>query len=70
MPSGILQILDCSGRNIQLQINIDPGTYRVRIYSSNFTSVIDEDGDDFYRIEVWLSEEVERLVLKQYRERY
>lgn len=67
VPSGILQILDCSSRNVQLQINIDPGTYRVRVYSSNFASVIDDDGDDFYKIEVWPSEEVERLVLKQYR---
>jgi hypothetical protein len=67
VSSGILQILDCSSRNVQLQIKIDPGVYRVRIYSSNFDSVIDENGDDFYRIEMWPSEEPKRLVLKQYR---
>jgi hypothetical protein len=66
VSSGILQLLDCSGRKVQLQINIDPGAYRVRIYSSNFASVIDEDGDDLYRIEVWPSEQLDRLVLKQY----
>lgn len=66
VSSGILQILDCSSRDIQLQINIDPGAYRVRVYSSNFASVIDDDGDGFYRIEVWPSQEMERLVLKQY----
>lgn len=68
VPSGILSILDCLNRNVQLQIPVKPGTYRVRIYSSNFATVVDENRDDFYRIELWPSKEADRIVLKQYGE--
>jgi hypothetical protein len=66
VPSGILEILDCTGREVQLQINMEPGAYRARIYSLNFASDDDNDGDDFYRIEVWPSKEADRVVLKQF----
>jgi hypothetical protein len=66
ISSGILTILDCTSRDVQLQVSMEPGAYRVRIYSSNWASVVDDDGDDFYKIEVWPSNEADRTVLKQY----
>lgn len=66
VSSGILRILDCTGSEVQLQINMEPGAYRARIYSLNFASVVEDDGDDFYRIEVWPSKVAERTVLKHF----
>jgi hypothetical protein len=64
--SGELQILSWPGVDNEMSIQLKAGNYRVRVYSSNFKSVIDDDGDDYYRIEVWPSDNMERKVLKQY----
>lgn len=64
--SGILQVLNCPDSNLELEIPIPPNTYRVRIYSSNFKSVIDDDGDDYYKMEIWPSDDMKRRVLKRY----
>ena len=66
VKSGDLQVLDCPNSAVELEIKVKPGNYRVRVYSSNLASVIDDDGDDFYKIEIWKSEDMERKVLKQY----
>lgn len=67
IQSGEMQILNCTSRNLEMSLKLVPGTYRVRVYSSNLASVIDDDGDDYYRIEVWPSDDIERKVLKQYK---
>ena len=66
IKSGIIQILDCPNSTIELEVNIIPGRYRVRIYSINLASVDGDEGDDFYRIEIWPSPVAERKVLKRY----
>lgn len=66
IQSGELQILNCPDNNVELSLNVKPAKYRVRVYSSNLASVIDDDGDDYYRIELWKSDDMERKVLKQY----
>lgn len=66
LKSGDLRILDCPNSSIQLEVKVKPGTYRVRIYSSNLASVVDDDGDDYYKIEIWESDNIERKVLKRY----
>lgn len=71
LQSGELQIIDCPNGSLELSLKIDPGKYRVRVYSSNFMSVKESDlpngtDDDYYRIEIWKSEDLERRVLKQY----
>jgi len=73
IKSGELQISDCPNAEIQIKIKIDSGKYRTRIYSSNFESVLETDlahdtDNDFYRIEVWSSQDMTRKVLKQYKE--
>ncbi|WP_457068669.1 hypothetical protein [Hymenobacter sp. UYAg731] len=66
--SGVLQILDCPNSTIEFELTIKPGFYRARIYISNLDSITDEDqeGNDFYLIEMWPEEPSPRKVLKQY----
>ncbi len=71
LQSGELQVLDCPYHKIQLSIKVIPGRYRVRVYSSNLGSVKDpgvanDSDNDYYHIEIWKDEEMERKVLKQY----
>lgn len=68
IKSGVLQILDSPNNSVELEVNITPGNYRVRVYSSNLSSVVDEDenGDDYYKIEIWKDDNKERKVLKRY----
>ena len=64
--SGILQITNCPDNNIELELNLIPGQYAVRVYSSNLESVVDDEGNDYYKIEIWPAQDVERKVIKQY----
>lgn len=66
ISSGILHILDCPNSHVELEIRMTPGQYRVKIYSSNLASVVDDSGDDFYKIEIWPDINMERVILKQY----
>jgi hypothetical protein len=64
--SGIIQVLDCPNSIVQLELPVTPGTYRVRVYSSDLASVEGDEGDDFYKIEIWRGLNTERKVLKRY----
>jgi hypothetical protein len=67
ITSGTIQVLDCPDSNVEFEINVKPGSYRVRIYSSNLVSVVGDEGDDFYRIEIWPSNIMVRTVFKRYK---
>src|SRR5215217_5769063 len=62
ISSGILQVLNCPDSFIELELTIKPGRYRVRVYSANLAIVLDEDGEDYYKIELWPSDIMERKV--------
>ena len=66
IKSGVMQILDCPNSSVELEVNLVAGSYRVRIYSINLLSVEGDEGDDFYKIEIWPSLAMERKVLKRY----
>lgn len=68
VKSGTLQIINCPINQIELEINIAPGRYRVRIYSSNLknTDIDEDEGDDYYKIEMWPDTSTDRIVLKHY----
>jgi hypothetical protein len=70
--SGLLQIVDCPYCEVELTIAIEPGNYRVRVYSSGLGEYdADEDeGDDFYRIEIWPDDNMARSVLKRCHRNY
>jgi hypothetical protein len=67
LKSGTLQVLDCPNSNVELEVKVNPGSYRVRIYSLNLDSVEGDSGDDYYIIEIWPDSNKERIVLKQYK---
>ncbi|WP_313260972.1 hypothetical protein [Lacrimispora sp.] len=71
IQSGELQVINCPDNNLELSVKIDPGNYRVRIYSCNLDSVKEYDqsndtDNDYYYVELWKSDDMERKVLKQY----
>jgi len=66
--SGTIQILDCPNSAMQLEIPVKNGDYRVRIYSSNLSSVNGDEGDDFYFVEIWPGAGTGRIVLKRYQD--
>jgi hypothetical protein len=66
ITSGFIQLLECPNNSVVLEIPVENGIYVVRIYSSNLSSVDGDDGNDFYKIEIWKNEIKERKLLKRY----
>jgi len=66
VKSGIIQILDCPTNGVHLELTVIPGIYRARIYSSNLASVVGDEGEDFYKVEIWPGTTLERRVLKRF----
>ena len=69
IKSGKLQILDCPNSNMEEEVTLIPGIYRIRVYSQNL-DVLDgedeEEGNDFYRIEIWKDKNKDKKILKRY----
>lgn len=61
-----IEVLNCPTSSVELKINVVPGTYRVRVYSSNLKSVDGDEGEDSYKIEIWPDIHINRRVLKRY----
>jgi hypothetical protein len=66
VPSGVLQILNCTAMELQVEINIAPGTYTVRASSANLSTVKADTGNDFYVIDIYPSLKKERAVIKNF----
>lgn len=69
LSSGIVQILNCPDSIVELELDLQPGEYRVRVYSSNLSNADVYEGNrgtDTYLIEIWPDEQKERVVLKEY----
>ncbi len=66
VSSGILQIKNCTNFDLELELNLTPGTYAVRSYSAKLSSIGNDSGEDYYVIEIWASDKIERKVLKQF----
>lgn len=66
VKSGILEILGCPNSSVQLAINLPAGSYVVRIYSSNLERVDGDEGDHYYKIEIWPEKRTTRQVLKRF----
>ena len=65
LKSGVLQVFPCAVNEPVLELSVAPRTYRVRIYSSNLTTVEGDAGDDYYRVRMWPGEAGKRKVLKR-----
>ncbi|NUY82743.1 hypothetical protein HUK80_17705 [Flavobacterium sp. MAH-1] len=66
IKSGIAQIQDCPNSSIELEFQLEPNDYRVRVYSINLKTAYDENPRDFYQIEIWKEKFSERNVLKRF----
>lgn len=66
IKSGILQVLDCPNSNIELEVKLKPSRYRIRVYSSHLDNSNGKEENDYYKIEIWPDENMNRKVLKQY----
>jgi hypothetical protein len=66
IPSGKFQIKDCTGYETQLEINLDKTDYRIRVSSFGLETVVDDEGDDYYEIEIWKSKFTAPKLIKKY----
>jgi hypothetical protein len=66
VPSGVLQLKNCTNFDLKLELQLKPRTYAFRIYSAKLSSISNDLGEDYYVIEIWASEKIERKVLKQF----
>lgn len=66
VKSGTIEIADCPNQSVEMEVQVPPGNYRIRIYSSNLQGVIEDNGEDFYQIEIWPDEHMEAKVLKRF----
>lgn len=66
IKTGYIQVLDCPNSEVQLEIKVEKGAYRIRVYGANFASVVGDDGEDFYRLEIWSASYEKRKVMKKY----
>lgn len=71
IKSGILQILDCPNSEVEMEVKVVPGFYKIRVYSRNLDILENEDeeeGNDFYNIEIWKDKNLglRKRVLKEY----
>ena len=67
LPSGHLEIHECTGGSID-QINLEPGTYRIRAYYGGLNELSEDglDGNDHYKLILWRSSYSPVVVLKQH----
>jgi hypothetical protein len=64
--SGKLQIRDCTNYEIQLEINLEKEPYRIRISSFGLETVSNDEGKDYYEIEIWKSKFEKPKLIKRY----
>ncbi len=67
LPSGILQIKDCTGYDTELELKLEKGCYRVRISSFKLYTIQNDSGDDHYLVEIWKSRFAKPKVLVDYK---
>jgi hypothetical protein len=65
LGSGQLHVTGCPDGSAGL-IRVNPGIYRVRVYSGQLETVEDEKGEDYYRVFVWKDSPCPARVLKQW----
>jgi hypothetical protein len=67
ISSGILQIKDCTGFETMLELKLEKTSHLIRISSYNLGSVKNDEGDDYYAVEIWESEDKETKILKEWK---
>lgn len=70
ITSGFLQIQDCPSSAVELEVRLDPGNYRCRIYSFDLDKAYQDEPEDHYKIEIWKDGYDAVKVLKQWHPNY
>lgn len=68
LPSGVLVVSGCTEyRPKAARIPVEPGTYRARLYYGKLDALRENDleGDDHYRVALWLADLQEPIMLKK-----
>ncbi|MDB5159188.1 MAG: hypothetical protein JWR50_3895 [Mucilaginibacter sp.] len=68
IESGIIQLLDCPSCQVNLEIQVLPGNYGVRVSFFNMSGFDsdEEESDDYHRIEIWPDDNIGKNVIKMY----
>lgn len=66
VESGVLQFMDCPNSAIELEVKVNPGSYRVRVCISNLQQYDEENENDYYTIEIWPDKNLEVRLLKKF----
>jgi hypothetical protein len=65
IKSGKLQIQDCPTSQVELELEVEPGWYRVRVCSSNLEKAYQEHPEDYYFIKIWKESFSQKDVIKR-----
>jgi hypothetical protein len=66
IASGTLQIKDCTAFDTILELKLDKALHKIRISSYNLGSVKNDEGDDYYKVEIWPNDALETIILKEW----
>jgi hypothetical protein len=67
LASGKLEVRNCTGYELQLEVNLSKSDYRIRISSYRLASAKTEtDNKDNYVVEIWKSDFQEPQLIKKY----
>jgi hypothetical protein len=66
IKSGKLQILDCPNWQVELELDVEPNWYKVRVGCSNLDKARQENPADKYYIKIWKENQSERKVIKRW----
>jgi hypothetical protein len=67
LPSGLLQIKDCTSYDTVLELKLEKGTYRIRISSFKLWAVKGDEGDDYYMVEMWKAVFSDTVIIKEWK---
>ncbi len=67
IPSGILQIKDCTAYDTILEVNLEKTSHQIRISSFNLGAVKNDVGKDYYKVEIWKAMPKQTLILKEWK---
>jgi hypothetical protein len=65
IKSGTLQIFACLGTEPELEVLLEKSDYRIRYYGANLNTVVGDDGEDFYRLDIWKTSYQKRKIIKK-----
>ena len=68
LSSGNLLVCGCPDPEEVSRINLAPGVYRVRVCYGNLDSVMDEEGQDYYKLRLWPDSFSKPEVLKRWKQ--